>query len=48
MFGVEARVGKILDLNDMVIPLNIIWLAYPKEEFEGIDRYDENKIPFVK
>lgn len=45
---VEARVRKILDLNNTVIPLNIIWIGYPKEEVEGMDRYDEKKIHFVK
>lgn len=43
----EKRVSELLNLEDKLIPLNIIWIGFPIEEAMEINRYDEGKVHFI-
>ena len=42
------NVKKALNLPDNMIPLNIIYLGYPKEQLEAKDHYKQKKITYIK
>ena len=42
------NVKKALNLPDNMIPLNIIYLGYPKEQLQPKDHYKKEKITYIK
>ena len=45
---VEDRVRKFLDLDDKIIPLNIIFIGYKDQEVPPKEKYNEKKIHYIK
>ena len=44
----EERVRKILNINDKLIPLNIIWIGHPAESPEPRTQYDSKRVHYIK
>lgn len=44
----EAKVRKLLGINEKQIPLNIIFIGHPAEEPAARDQYDETKVHYVE
>lgn len=42
------KVKEALNLSNKQIPLNIIYIGYPKEESNSRDQYDEKRIHYVE
>ena len=42
------KVKELLNLEDNLIPLNIIYIGYPALDVEARDQYDENKVHYIK
>jgi len=45
---VEDRVRKFLDLDEKIIPLNIIFIGYKDQEVPPKEKYNEKKIHYIK
>lgn len=41
------RLSKALNLNEHIVPLNIIFIGHPAEEPEARDQYDEGRVHFI-
>ncbi len=46
--AVANAIRECLDIPKEQVPLNIIYIGYPAELPEPCDRYDENKLHFIK
>ena len=44
----EAKVRELLNLEEKIIPLNIIFIGHPDEEPISRDQYDDSKIHYIK
>lgn len=45
---VEEKIRECLNLNEQEIPLNIIFIGYPAQASSYGDKYDENRIHYIK
>ena len=45
---VEDRVRKFFDLDEKIIPLNIIFIGYKDQEVPPKEKYNEKKIHYIK
>ena len=45
---VEDRVRKFLNLDEKIIPLNIIFIGYKDQEVPPKEKYNEKKIHYIK
>ena len=46
--NVETKIKEILDLNDKLVPLNIIFIGYPNQEEKPRTQLEEKKIHYFK
>lgn len=44
---VEERVRKILELDNKLIPLNIIWIGHPAESPEARTQFDSKRVHYI-
>lgn len=44
----EKKVAEILNLAQDQIPLNIIYIGYPDEEFEARDQYEAEQVHYIR
>ena len=44
----EKRVKEILNLEDKLIPLNIIWIGHPAEAPDPRAQYDSKRVHYIK
>ena len=44
----EKRVKEILNLEDKLIPLNIIWIGHPAEAPDPRTQYDSKRVHYIK
>ena len=42
------KVQEVLNLDDNIIPLNIIYIGYTDEKVEARDQYDESCVHIIK
>jgi nitroreductase len=46
--GAVKAIRKVLNVPIHHLPLNIIYIGYPKEEREARDQYDEERVTFIR
>lgn len=46
--GAVKAIRKVLNVPIHHLPLNIIYVGYPKEEREARDQYDEERVTFIR
>ena len=44
----EKNVAEALDLEETLVPLNIIWIGHPAEEAEPRDWYDAERVRIIR
>lgn len=43
----EEKVREILQLNEELVPLSLLWIGYPAEEPEARDQYEEECVIYI-
>ena len=43
----EEKVSELLELNEELIPLSLIWIGHPDEEQEARDQYEEDRVCYI-